>query len=141
MSILFKEEQEAAAQARSFEEYCIPMLPLQREGECIMAITAQTTSKSPGLLERLNRGSGLTPYLLVFPAILVILVIAIYPILDSIYLSFIDNPLRSSAQFIGFQNYVQVLSNRTFQGTIGVTIIFSVISVALETIFGLGIAI
>ncbi len=106
-----------------------------------MAITAQTTSKSPGLLERLNRGSGLTPYLLVFPAILVILVIAIYPILDSIYLSFIDNPLRSSAQFIGFQNYVQVLSNRTFQGTIGVTIIFSVISVALETIFGLGIAI
>src|SRR6266567_5581700 len=106
-----------------------------------MAITAQTTSKSPGLLERLNRGSGLTPYLLVFPAILVILVIAIYPILDSIYLSFIDNPLRSSAQFIGFQNYVQVLSNRTFQGTIGVTLIFSLISVALETIFGLGIAV
>ena len=106
-----------------------------------MATTVQTTSKSPGLLERLNRGSGLTPYLLVFPAILIILVIAVYPILDSIYLSFIDNPLRSTAQFIGLQNYVQVLSNRTFQGTIGVTLIFSVISVALETIFGLGIAV
>ncbi len=105
-----------------------------------MAVTAQT-SKSPGFLERLNRGSGWTPYVLVAPAILVILVVAIYPILDSIYLSFIDNPLRASAQFIGLQNYVQVLSDHIFQGTIGVTLIFSAISVALETIFGLGIAI
>jgi ABC-type sugar transport system permease subunit len=114
-----------------------------REGVCIMAVTAQTpqTSKSPGFLERLNRGSGITPYVLVAPAILIILVVAVYPILDSIYLSFIDNPLSASAQFIGVKNYVQVLSDHIFQGTIALTLIFSVISVALETIFGLGIAI
>lgn len=103
-------------------------------------ITAQK-AKSPGFLERLNRGSGITPYLLVLPAILVILVVAVYPIIDSIWLSFIDNPLLRTAQFIGLQNYVHVLSDHIFQGTIGVTLIFSLISVTLETIFGLGIAI
>jgi ABC-type sugar transport system permease subunit len=106
-----------------------------------MAITAQTPPKAPGFFERLNRGSGITPYILVFPAILVILVLAVYPILESIRLSFIDNPLRSSAQFVGFQNYALVLSDHTFQGAVGITLLFSLISVALETIFGLGIAI
>jgi ABC-type sugar transport system permease subunit len=107
----------------------------------IMATITAQKAKSPGLLERLNRGSGITPYLLVLPAILVILVVAVYPIIDSIWLSFIDNPLLSTAHFIGLGNYVHVLSDHLFQGTIGVTLIFSAISVALETVFGLGIAI
>lgn len=106
-----------------------------------VADKVQVTGKSPSFLESLNRGSGILPYVLVLPAIIIILVIAVYPILESIRLSFIDNPLRqNSAQFVGFANYIRVLQDRTFQGAIGVTIVFSIISVALETIFGLGIA-
>src|SRR5947207_2487521 len=85
--------------------------------------------------------SGILPYLLVIPAILIIVIVAVYPILDSIRMSFLENPLaRLGTSFIGFANYVTVLSDPTFQQATGVTLIFLVLSVAFETFFGLLIA-
>ena len=92
------------------------------------------------LRERLDLGSGLTPYLLVLPTIIVILVVAGYPIVNSFWLSLQDTPLSSSSNFVGLQNYVQVLGSSEFRTAIGVTFGFTIIAVALETVFGLGIA-
>ncbi len=92
------------------------------------------------LRERLDMGSGLTPYLLVLPTIIVILVVAGYPIVNSFWLSLQDTPLSASSNFIGLQNYVQVLQSSEFRTAIAVTFGFTIIAVALETIFGLGIA-
>src|SRR5256886_7085227 len=97
-------------------------------------------SKRPSLRERLDLGSGLTPYLLVLPTIIVILVVAGYPIVNSFWLSLQDTPLSSSSNFVGLQNYVQVLGSSEFRTAIGVTFGFTIIAVFLETVFGLGIA-
>jgi len=97
-------------------------------------------SKRPTLRERLDMGSGLTPYFLVLPTIIVILGVAGYPIVNSFWLSLQDNPLSPSSSFVGLQNYVQVLQSSEFRTAIAVTFGFTIIAVFLETVFGLGIA-
>ncbi len=92
------------------------------------------------LRDRLDLGSGFLPYYLVLPTVLVILAVAAYPILNSIWLSFLDNPLSPSANFIGFNNFAQLFRSNEFRTSIGTTFVFTIFSVALETIFGLGIA-
>lgn len=97
--------------------------------------------KLKGLRQRLDAGNGLLPYGLVAPVLIVILLIAIFPILDALRLSLLDNPLLPSGNdFVGLRNYIQVIGDPQFQGSIFWTIAFSVISVALETFFGLLIA-
>src|SRR5437667_3124379 len=92
------------------------------------------------LRERLDLGSGFTPYFLVLPTTIVILAVAAYPILNSIWLSFLDNPLSPSSSFTGLSNYAQVLGSSEFRTAVVTTFGFTIIAVALETIFGLGIA-
>jgi trehalose/maltose transport system permease protein len=97
-------------------------------------------TEDPSLIERIRMSGGFLPYLLVAPTLLLILVIAVYPMIDSLVISLQDNPLAPSVVFVGFVNYVQVLSDPIFRSAIGTTLIFTVISVALESLFGLGIA-
>jgi len=100
------------------------------------------TERKQSLRERLDAGSGLLPYFLVTPTIFLILLIAVYPIIDAIRQSFIDNPLSASGgTFTGLSNYFQIFRDPAFLGSIGTTFVFSLISVALEAIIGLGIAI
>src|SRR6266487_1795656 len=96
--------------------------------------------KRPSLRERLDLGNGFTPYFLVLPTVLVILVVAFYPILYSLWLSLLDNPLSPSVKLIGLSNYVQLFARSDFRSSIGTTLIFTTIAVTLETILGLGIA-
>ena len=109
-----------------------------------MATTTQATAmpkQKISLRERLDLGSGLLPYFLVAPTIIIIALVAVYPIIDSIRLSLLDNPLiASGAAFVGLRNYIQVLGDPAFKSSVGITITFSVVSVALETIVGFGVA-
>jgi ABC-type sugar transport system permease subunit len=90
---------------------------------------------------RLDRGNGLFPYFLVAPTIIIIALIAVYPIIDSIVLSTLSNPLSpADSTFAGLSNYTQIFQDPAFIGSVGLTIVFSVISVALETILGFAIA-
>ncbi|GAC1625646.1 MAG: sugar ABC transporter permease [Ktedonobacteraceae bacterium] len=62
--------------------------------------------KRSALRDRFDLGSGFTPYFLVLPTVFAILAVAAYPILNSLWLSLLDNPLSPSAQFTGLSNYV-----------------------------------
>jgi len=104
------------------------------------AVEVATKRKSLSLRERLDVGSGLTPYFLVLPTIIVILAVAGFPIVNSLWQSLQSNPLSPSSNFVGLQNYAQVLGSSEFRTAIGVTFGFTIIAVALETLFGLGIA-
>lgn len=106
-----------------------------------IAATGQTQSRLRHLRERLDVGSGVMPYFLIAPALLLIAAVAIYPIIDAIRLSFIENPLVPTGNnFVGLNNYVQAFRDPVFIGSIGSTLIFSVISVTFETLLGFGIA-
>ena len=100
----------------------------------------EAPSTRPSLRERLDLGSGLAPYYLVLPTVIVILAVAAYPILNSFWLSLFDNPLSPAAHIVGVRNYVQLFGDSQFRSAIGVTFIFTLISVTLETLLGLGIA-
>jgi ABC-type sugar transport system permease subunit len=103
-------------------------------------VEAAATSKRPTLRERLDVGSGFTPYILVLPTIIVILAVAGYPLVNSFLQSLQDNPLSANPSFVGLQNYVSVLQSSEFHTAIAVTFGFTIIAVFLETVFGLGIA-
>jgi ABC-type sugar transport system permease subunit len=91
--------------------------------------------------DRLGLQSGFLPYFLVFPTILLILIIAVYPLVDSIFLSFLDNPLvAGGSTFVGLRNYASIFASGEFRGSIGATFVFSFATVTLEFLFGLGIA-
>src|ERR1700682_4279988 len=93
------------------------------------------------LRQRLDLGSGMFPYFLVAPTIIIIALVAAYPIIDSVRLSLLNNPLiPTGSTFVGLRNYLQVIGDPAFRNSVGVTLVFSVVSVALETVVGFGVA-
>lgn len=96
--------------------------------------------QEPSLLERINMSGGFLPYILILPTMILILVIAVYPMIDSLRISLLDNPLLNNPAFVGLKNYANVLTDRIFINAMGTTIVFTILSVLLETFFGLLIA-
>jgi ABC-type sugar transport system permease subunit len=93
------------------------------------------------LKDQLDAGNGIVPYFLVAPVLLIILLIVTYPVVDSLRMSLLENPLIAAGMnFVGLHNYQTLLGDSEFQGAISTTLIFSASSVALEALFGLSIA-
>ncbi len=101
----------------------------------------EVPTKRQSLREYFDLGNGLTPYFLVLPTIIVILAVAAYPIINSFWLSLLESPLSPSTHLVGLSNYGQLFANSEFRNSIGTTFVFTIVSVILETLFGLGIAI
>jgi trehalose/maltose transport system permease protein len=81
-----------------------------------------------------------TAYYMVLPALLIIVVIAFFPILYGIVLSLTDSTVTAFGSFIGLENYVEMFQDPDFLVGLSNTVIFTVVSVTLEFIFGLAIA-
>ena len=79
-------------------------------------------------------------YYMVLPAIIIILAIAFFPIMYSVLLSVTDSTITGFGSFVGVENYVEMFQNPDFLEGLSNTVIFTVVSVALEFIIGLGIA-
>lgn len=94
--------------------------------------------KSQSLLQQEAR-DGLR---MLSPAILVVVVISVLPVLFTFILSFTDTPLSSPwpKDFVGLDNYIGFLISRDFWASIGRTFYFTLVSVGLELLLGLGIA-
>jgi len=76
------------------------------------------------------------------PTLIALLVVAGRPLFGTFWLSFTDASLLAldEAQFVGFSNYTTVLTDPDWWTAVWNTVVFSVVSVGLETLFGLGIA-
>lgn len=88
----------------------------------------------------MNRMTG---YGFVLPALVALSLVAVYPILYNLGLSFANwNLLRTDAPtgFAGLRNYTRVISDRHFQNSLYVTAQFVVGSVGLSVLFGLALA-
>ena len=84
----------------------------------------------------------LTGWLLIIPALLVLFLVFIYPIARAFWLSLFTENLGTQLQpeFSGLTNYLRMLGDGRFWQSMGNTAIFTIISVVLELILGLGIA-
>ncbi|MGC8903028.1 MAG: carbohydrate ABC transporter permease [Fervidobacterium sp.] len=80
---------------------------------------------------------------MVFPALLVISVIAFFPLFKTFCDSFYEFGLRPDIErkFVGLGNYIELLKDERFVAALKNTIFFTAVSVALETVLGLLIAI
>ncbi|MFD0821088.1 carbohydrate ABC transporter permease, partial [Micromonospora zhanjiangensis] len=90
--------------------------------------------------KRAERRLGL---LLCAPAALVMLLVTAYPILYSVWLSLqrFDLKFPDQTKFVGLDNYVTVLSNQYWWTAFGVTALITVVTVAVELVLGMGLAI
>jgi len=71
----------------------------------------------------------------------VIVAVAFLPVLYTIYLSFHDATVSRTGGWVGFDNYSGALRDEVFRTALANTVIFTVVSVALELALGLAIAV
>ena len=82
------------------------------------------------------------PTLLLMPAIIIVLSVVAFPMLYSLIISFTDFSLLKPGvfNFVGFNNYINILQDIVFWQSFGRTIIFITIALLVEIILGLIIA-
>ncbi|MCX7783624.1 MAG: sugar ABC transporter permease [Meiothermus sp.] len=83
-----------------------------------------------------------TAWLYLLPTILILILVTGYPLVRTIYLSFFEAGLRFplNLEFVGFDNYRNLIADPIWWRSVVNTLVFTVSSVALETILGLMIA-
>jgi len=75
------------------------------------------------------------------PYIIGLLVFTMIPFLASLYLSFTDYSLINSPSWVGLENFREMMSDRTFQRSLNVTLVYVLITVPLKLAFALFIAV
>ena len=87
------------------------------------------------------RSPRATPYLLLLPAVMVILAVVLVPLLVSFYASFTGYNLtkpQTLFQFVGLRNYQRLLGNDDFWWAFGRTVLFITVALNLELVLGRG---
>jgi len=80
-------------------------------------------------------------YCLLLPSLIIIFSLSIYPLIYSIYISFYDfSGLPPSFEFCGLENFKDILNSAEFRQSSLNTFYFAAVSIILEIIVGLGIA-
>ena len=82
-------------------------------------------------------------WVLLAPALLVLLLITALPFGQTLILSFTDAEITArdvSAQWIGFENYLWALTDPDFRDAVGRTLYFTLVSVGLEGVLGVAVA-
>jgi len=81
-------------------------------------------------------------WLLCAPAVIVMLAVTAYPIGYAVWLSLQRYDLRFPAarRFVGLANYATVLTDHLWWTAFGVTLFITVVSVAVELVLGMGLA-
>lgn len=89
----------------------------------------------------MTRQKYLFCYLMVAPAMLITTALGIYPMLFSLWMSFVEYDLlrinEFGTPFVGLDNYIEVFADPRFVQTLFNTIIFTVLAVAATLGFGL----
>jgi trehalose/maltose transport system permease protein len=107
-----------------------------------VAATVATTSLPQARASRLTRERVRSAWLFILPMLVVLALVAGWPLLRTIWFGFTDANLSNleAAEFIGFANYVYLLQDPEWWNAVWNTLVFATISVTIETILGLGIA-
>lgn len=94
-------------------------------------------------MNAIAKANRLTSYMFLAPAVLVMGIALLYPIGYMVYASFLDwSPSQriGQAEFIGLQNYANLLTDAAFGESVWVTLKFAFLVVTLEMLIGVGLA-
>ncbi|NUQ72716.1 MAG: sugar ABC transporter permease [Polyangiaceae bacterium] len=89
-----------------------------------------------------GRRRTLYAWAFLLPALAVVAFVALFPLAQTFYLSFTNTRFGSPepAKFIGIQNYTDLATDSYFRNAVGVTVMFTLLTVLLELVLGLAIA-
>lgn len=90
-----------------------------------VSIPNKTGLRKPGFIRKRDYSSG---YILILPALLILIVFRFYPIFFSIFKSFYQISFVGGAKeaFVGFQNYISLLNDEVFRNSLKVTLVLNV---------------
>ena len=77
------------------------------------------------------------PYLLIAPSMITLTVVSLIPFIYTVYLSLHAAKFGRVTEFIGADNYIQLLTDGRFWNSIGVALVFVGIAVPIEFMLGL----
>lgn len=79
-------------------------------------------------------------YLLVLPALILLIGLVAYPFVFAIYISFTDRIVGATGSWIGLDNYRYLSKTASFEKTVRNTITIVIVSDIIKLIVGLGLA-
>ena len=107
-----------------------------------MAVPAGVAAPAAGRASRLTRQRTRAAWLFVAPMIVVILAVAGWPLARTVWFAFTDANLAdlSAAQWVGTSNFEYLLTDPDWWVAVRNTMVFTIVSITIETLLGLGIA-
>jgi multiple sugar transport system permease protein len=108
----------------------------------VTTTTAPAKPRSKPVTSDRTRAENRLGQKLVAPAIILMLVVTAFPMLRAIWLSVYDYALTApdDREFVGLSNYVTALTDPLFWQTTGVTVLYMVVTVAIELVIGFAFA-
>lgn len=85
-------------------------------------------------------GEGWQPHILLAPALLFFALFAIGPLIFTLYVSLSNWSITGAHTFVGLDNYASLFTSETFRQTFANTVIFAVVTVTLQYLLGLTMA-
>lgn len=79
-------------------------------------------------------------YLFIVPSLILIFVLILYPVFNTLYLSFFNYRVQTMAlgkTFVGLSNFIKIFNDETFFKSLKFTLFFTIIAVSMETIIGM----
>lgn len=91
---------------------------------------------------RLSSDQTRTAWLLLAPTLAIVLLVAFFPLAQTVYLSFTNDRLAdlNPPEWVGLENYSRLLHDTRFRDAIWVTVKFSMITVSVELVLGMIVA-
>ena len=99
-------------------------------------------NNTQGMLKK-SKSDKVASWCFMLPTMIFLGITALLPLLYSLYLSFFKLKLNlpnATPEFVGLQNYIKMLTDETVRTSTLNTLFFAIISVALEVIVGLFVA-
>ncbi len=99
-----------------------------------MALDRIYPAKGADISANITRANRIRPWLFMFPALLLLGVYLVYPVFQSVYLSFMDS---NAENFVGGANYIWLINDDKFRESIVNNLMWLVFVPAAATFFGL----
>jgi multiple sugar transport system permease protein len=88
-----------------------------------------------------NKKNLLTAYLFIIPTLIVLAAIIFFPMLKTVYLSFFNiSFITTTPKFVGFENYIKIITSPLFLKVIVNTIIWTTFVVFFQFLLGFSVA-
>jgi multiple sugar transport system permease protein len=91
-------------------------------------------------VRRFRHPEALTGYVLISPAVFLLLVLLAYPFVLAVYISLTDRVLGEPGRFIGLGNFLKLLGDSLFRQTVWNSFVYTVGTVALKMALGIALA-